>query len=261
MRMVRGPRQIRVAAPERLAIARYTAPAVRWALGVPREVPVGELFLVDQTSAHESRDSGGMARAFIVDYEMLGLPVDLARRALPRVTRSPLYELVQSHFNRLCVGHDELGSDAAAMLGAATTELLRALIVTAVDADSSQQRESLHFTLLLRIKHYIEQHLTEPTLTVETIAATHNISVRHVYQVWAGSELTLSQWIIRARLEGTRRELARSGPDPAIGRVAQHWGFIDAAHFSRRFRAAYGMSPRQWRQLCATGDSGSAIEP
>jgi AraC-like DNA-binding protein len=124
--------------------------------------------------------------------------------------------------------------------------------VTAVDHGSPQQRQWLEETLLLRIKHYIEHHLTEPTLNVECIAAVHHVSVRRIYQVWAGCELPLSQWIIRARLEGARRELARPGTAPAIAVVARRWGFVDPTHFGRRFRAAYGMSPRDWQQRCTS---------
>ncbi|MFJ9520782.1 AraC family transcriptional regulator [Kitasatospora sp. NPDC101801] len=31
--------------------------------------------------------------------------------------------------------------------------------------------------------------------------------------------------------------------------VARRWGFVNPAHFSRVFRAAYGVSPREWRAL------------
>jgi AraC-like DNA-binding protein len=262
IRMVRGPRQLAVAAPERLALASDDGPSMRSHLGAQHKVTAGELFLVDQTSVYGHQSSEGVARAFIVDYEMLGLPIDLARRAVPSLKRSPLYSLVRTHFDQLCVGHDDIsGSDGAAMLGGATTELLRALIVTAVDGDTSQHRQSLEATLLLRIKHYVERHLTEPTLDVDSIAAAHNISVRRVYQVWAGSDLTLGQWIMRGRLEGARRELARPAVQLAIAQVARRWGFLDAAHFSRRFRAAYEMSPREWRQVCAPAQSRTALEP
>ncbi|MGW0964073.1 AraC family transcriptional regulator [Streptomyces gelaticus] len=29
--------------------------------------------------------------------------------------------------------------------------------------------------------------------------------------------------------------------------VAQRWGFVSPSHFSRAFRATYGMSPREWQ--------------
>ncbi|MGW9499321.1 helix-turn-helix domain-containing protein [Streptomyces prasinus] len=33
----------------------------------------------------------------------------------------------------------------------------------------------------------------------------------------------------------------------SIRAIATRWGFVDAAHFSRAFRAAYGVSPRDHR--------------
>ncbi len=35
----------------------------------------------------------------------------------------------------------------------------------------------------------------------------------------------------------------------AVAAVAQRWGFVSPAHFSRAFRAFYGMSPREWQNL------------
>ena len=33
-----------------------------------------------------------------------------------------------------------------------------------------------------------------------------------------------------------------------VGAVAGRWGFLDAAHFSRSFRDAFGVSPSDWRR-------------
>ena len=60
----------------------------------------------------------------------------------------------------------------------------------------------------------------------------------------------VGEWIRAQRLEGCRRDLARSGRTaPTIAFIAHRWGFGDATHFSRTFREAYGMSPREWRAL------------
>jgi len=45
-----------------------------------------------------------------------------------------------------------------------------------------------------------------------------------------------------------KRELLdpRNAGEP-ISRIAARWGLADSSHFSRLFRATYGMSPREFR--------------
>uniref|UniRef100_UPI0035A156A4 AraC family transcriptional regulator n=1 Tax=Streptomyces lunaelactis TaxID=1535768 RepID=UPI0035A156A4 len=53
----------------------------------------------------------------------------------------------------------------------------------------------------------------------------------------------------------------RSGTRPlAVAAVAHRWGFLSPAHFSRVFRAAYGLPPRAWRAL-SEGADGAAPGP
>lgn len=67
--------------------------------------------------------------------------------------------------------------------------------------------------------------------------------------------MTITRWILQRRLEECSRELARRGRvSPTVSSVAQRWGFVNAAHFSRAFRTAYGMSPREWRSTALTTD-------
>ncbi|ALV53938.1 hypothetical protein GCM10010250_31380 [Streptomyces althioticus] len=47
-----------------------------------------------------------------------------------------------------------------------------------------------------------------------------------------------------------RRELAGPhGRSRTIAVIGRRWAFVDAAHFSRVFKRAYGMTPREWRDL------------
>ncbi|HEY9356088.1 MAG TPA: helix-turn-helix transcriptional regulator, partial [Arthrobacter sp.] len=79
--------------------------------------------------------------------------------------------------------------------------------------------------------------------------AAHFISTRHLHNVFHESGTTVATWIRSQRLDGARRELR----DPLlagkpVGAVAARWGFLDAAHFSRTFRDAFGVSPSDWRR-------------
>jgi AraC-like DNA-binding protein len=61
--------------------------------------------------------------------------------------------------------------------------------------------------------------------------------------------MSVSALIRSRRLERCRRDLV----DPLLADVplaviGQRWGFSDAPHFSRLFRAAFGESPRDYRK-------------
>jgi AraC-like DNA-binding protein len=104
-----------------------------------------------------------------------------------------------------------------------------------------------------RVRHFVNENLADRALSPEHIAARHHVSVRYLHKVFAAEGTTLSRWIRRRRLEECRRELARpAGPGQAsLATVARRWGFANAAHFSRSFRAAYGVSPSEWHRLRA----------
>ncbi|MFD7997957.1 AraC-like ligand-binding domain-containing protein [Streptomyces mirabilis] len=106
--------------------------------------------------------------------------------------------------------------------------------------------------LLLRIREFIDHHLSDPDLTPQAIAEAHHISLRYLHKLFKSEDVTVGRWIQRRRLEECGRDLARRANGSTIAAVAHRWGFTSAAHFSRVFRAAYGMSPREWRESQGT---------
>ncbi|MFE7795857.1 helix-turn-helix domain-containing protein [Streptomyces sp. NPDC057460] len=109
--------------------------------------------------------------------------------------------------------------------------------------------------LVLRVRDHINRNLGDPDLSPERIARTHRISVRYLHRLFEGEGTTVGRLIQQRRLEECNRELARRGrTTPTVSAVAQRWGFVNPAHFSRAFRAAYGVSPREWRTLRTTQD-------
>lgn len=97
--------------------------------------------------------------------------------------------------------------------------------------------------LLLRIQAFIDRHIADPDLTPQAIARAHQISLRYLHKLFESEDATVGRYIQRRRLEECRRDLARHAHGSTIAAVAHRWGFISAAHFSRVFRAAYGLSP------------------
>ncbi|NYE21153.1 AraC family transcriptional regulator [Microbacterium immunditiarum] len=106
--------------------------------------------------------------------------------------------------------------------------------------------------LLFRIDTYINDHLRDPDLGPERIAAANYISTRYLHTLFQRRETTVSQWVRERRLEHVRRDLIdpRRGAE-GIAAIAASWGFVDASHFSKVFRAHAGTSPTAYRASAA----------
>ena len=197
----------------------------------------------------------GGAGCVQIHIERLGLPVDLVRRAAGNLRSSSLCGLVIDHVAHLSRDAARHCADPAApALGIATIELARALLASAAYTDR-YSRDVLAETLLTRIRAYVRQRLTDPELRPVTIAAAHNISLRHLYKICAQADFSLEQWIIEERLRGAREELARpESHRRSIAMISRRWGFRDPTHFARRFGTAYGLTPGQWRRVSREPD-------
>lgn len=216
--------------------------------GDSRTFAPGEISLVNLPSPFQLRSAATCTiMSFQVSYAELCLPGRVIQQAAGDLTTSPLYELFQTHLAQLYRFLDETVPAAASeSLGAATLELARAVIATAGPGDPARN-DVANQALLTRIEAYVQQHLADPALSPETIASANGISVRQLYKLWSAKGLSLAEWIMQGRLEGARHELAKDR-SAAVGVIARRWGFADPAHFGRRFRSAYDLSPREWRQ-------------
>jgi AraC-like DNA-binding protein len=207
----------------------------------------GDLFVTDLWRPFEFLDDGGETAAFFIHLGQLGLPHDYAARAGEAIHTSPLAAQLQRHLQLLFQGAEAISqSPAASMIGPATTDLVRAALISAVDEEPVRGDQDQNLTTV--VKSYITQHLADPDLGAERIAQAMFISVRQVYKLWENEPAPLGQWIVERRLEAARHELTSPrGRNQTIAAIARRWGFADSTHFSRRFRQAYGMSPREWR--------------
>ncbi|SFY49474.1 Transcriptional activator NphR [Streptomyces sp. F-1] len=129
------------------------------------------------------------------------------------------------------------------------------LVALLVDEVLQEQRSACAgagHDMLVRIQSHIEDHLTDPDLSPESIARAHHISVRYLHKLFQAGGTTVGAWIRQRRLDACRAELRRQRR--TVASVAHTWGFVSPSHFSRLFRQTYGLSPRQW-QAAASSDS------
>ena len=102
--------------------------------------------------------------------------------------------------------------------------------------------------LLQQILYFIRDHLSDPDLSPSLIAQAHGISVRYLNMLFEDQPESLFRTIWTQRIERCAWELRDpSRRHATITDIAFAWGFNDSAHFSRRFKAAYGVKPSDYR--------------
>jgi AraC-like DNA-binding protein len=115
--------------------------------------------------------------------------------------------------------------------------------------------------LIFRAKAIIESNLHDHALNTEKVAELVGISPRYLQDLFHTEGTTVSDWIWARRLEKGRRDLAnplRAGD--SIAQIALACGFADFGHFSRRYKEAFGASPRDDRAMLRHGASRTAAD-
>ena len=215
----------------------------------------GELVIFDSTRPYVLTFPDGVRQHFFrIPLDRLALPHDAIRRvsALTLSPGHPVTDVAATYFRRLASRPDLFTVSGAEALSAPSIELMRAVITTHLNA-AELGKDALKATLPLRILEYARAHLQDPHLGAAQVAAAHHISERHLYNILGASGITLADWIRKQRLERCRNDIAASAFHATpIASIARGWGFTDPSSFTRMFKNAYGMSPRDWRHQANT---------
>lgn len=102
---------------------------------------------------------------------------------------------------------------------------------------------------LERIKAAVRRNLADSDLDCAFVAEEVGMSIRQVHAVFVHSGTSLSRWIWQERLlriaSELRNPVLRHKP---VSAIAFDWGYKEAAHFSRQFRARFGVAPSHYRE-------------
>ncbi|MGW3739957.1 AraC-like ligand-binding domain-containing protein [Streptomyces sp. NPDC005146] len=221
------------------------------------EVSEGDLVVCDRSRPYSFDYPQRFAtHVFQLPRRMLGVPDSDIRQVTGHAigTRDGFGAVLLPFLATLASSTDAYPPAVADRLAGNVVDLFATLIAERAhpgDADADTARSHL----LLRVREHINRNLGDPDLSPESIARAHQISIRYLHRLFEGEGTTVGRLIQKRRLEECGRELARRGRTaPTVSAVAQRWGFVNPAHFSRAFRASYGVSPREWRNLRTAQD-------
>jgi AraC-like DNA-binding protein len=102
--------------------------------------------------------------------------------------------------------------------------------------------------LVWRTRELIGRQLDDTELSPTRLAGQVHVSLRRLQEVFKSHGTTPSDCIWDMRLEFARGLLASpQQAQESVSTIAYRAGFSELAHFSRRFRQRYGVSPRDYR--------------
>jgi len=154
--------------------------------------------------------------------------------------------VVAPYLTQLAANLDQLSGTTGARLVQSALDLVTTVFTRELGLDDASADP--HRALIQRIRGYIDRNLASTDLAPATIAAAHFISTRHLHGLFQEQGTTVSTWIRTRRLERCRRDLIDPVfADRPVAAIAARWGFVDAAHFSRAFKAAFDVSPSEFR--------------
>jgi AraC-like DNA-binding protein len=94
-------------------------------------------------------------------------------------------------------------------------------------------------------KDFIVSNLDQPGLSVGDVASAVGVSERQLSRVFADQGIGVAESIAEVRLAAAYDMLTSTRADGlSIGEIARRVGYIHLSHFSRSFKAKYGMTAR-----------------
>jgi AraC-like DNA-binding protein len=179
---------------------------------------------------------------------LITLPPDMVGQLTAvRISGSEgLGAVVTPYLTQLAANLDQLAGSTGARLAHSALDLVTTVFTRELGLDGTTADP--HRALMQRIRGHIDRNLASTDLGPASIAAAHYISTRHLHGLFQEQGTTVSTWIRTRRLEQCRRDLIDAVlADRPVAAIAARWGFVDAAHFSRAFKSAFGVSPSEFR--------------
>jgi AraC-like DNA-binding protein len=244
----------------------------------------GDLLVVDNLKLHNLEDFPGFKTRLIAisflpefvygsgsptcDYAFL-IPFYAKREGHPHVLRvtddvaAPVYlamaELLQRYFRSKEVLYSQAGCKPSFLeiLFQLTRKFQASEVLRSEYLQHRQQAERL-----ARLFEYVRQNYAERISISQATQLVHMSQAQFMKVFKQVSGMTFIAHVTRVRIMNALQMLREM--DMTIAEIAMKCGFSDQSYFDRRFRQAFGKSPREWRRshaqaaISAGGTTGRA---
>ncbi|MBN3785392.1 helix-turn-helix domain-containing protein [Burkholderia sp. Ac-20353] len=203
-------------------------------------------------------------RSFHGRILLLFVPRALVERSLPDAASlhgrslhatTPLTRLLIEHLvalNRQIVG---LSKEEAHQSFVTAVELVVAAFSRQAGL-SGNGRAAVRAAVYGQVRRHVETHLHDPELSPDSVLASLHLSRASVYRIFE-HEGGLAAYIRSRRLRMAADELVRF-PHMEVQDIASGLGFNDASSFTRAFRRAFDIAPRDLREYAPLLQRGHA---
>jgi AraC-like DNA-binding protein len=181
----------------------------------------------------------------------ISIPRQLLEAAVPsanlhgRVLGGPSGTILAGFIQLLTENIGNMTEQEAAFTERAITSLLAACLAPSREA-KEMARPAVDATLLQKARSYIEENLQDNSLAPATICRAVGVSRSTLFRLFERLG-GVAGYIQFRRLVHIRKALLDPHLTQRIADVAYQWGFNNPEHFSRCFRRAFGLSPREIR--------------
>lgn len=174
----------------------------------------------------------------------------LMKKITTTTTSTPEWELLKNYVAVLAKIPDELSSEFTQLASSQIMDLLILLLGAKKEEVEFVKNGGLRSVRMRAIKHDIQRHLTDNTLSINQVAMRQGISPQYIRSLFNTEGLTFSDYVNQVRLEHAYQILNNPlNHQLNILTIAYNLGFNNVSWFNNLFKKRFGMNPSDVREL------------
>lgn len=215
--------------------------------GREMQAHAGDVTIIDLAQPTSTIDKDFSTLTLCIPREMLA-PLVSSPDALHGVVlpaASPTGALLGTHLQSLYKAASSLSARDAMAVARGSAAFVAGCLGPALDA-LDLVLPAMRANRLNTIKRYIEDNLANPELGAVLIAQAAGVSRPTLYRLFEPMG-GVAAYVLQRRLSRAVADLMNPNERRRIADIAHRWGFSSETAFSRAFRSAFGLSPRDAR--------------